>query len=112
MPWSKTIRPGFVALSAHVLLDDQTLSQAQPAMNTTKATLRQQFGIEHTTIQFECDQCNDGALLCTPSTAPVTLDVHGHDHSSGQDDAHDHEHDQPDAESAHLDAATSTTTRT
>lgn len=116
-----TIRPGFVALSAHVVLDDQALSQAQPAMDAIKTTLREQFSIEHTTIQLECAQCNDGALICTPSTAPVMLDMHGHDHSHGHgdahdhdhahDDDHDHEHDQPEAERTHLHTVTSTPAR-
>ncbi|HAJ37974.1 MAG TPA: cation transporter [Chloroflexi bacterium] len=85
-----TIRPGFVALSAHVVLDDQALSQAQLAMDAIKSALREHFAIEHTTIQFECDQCNDGALICTPTAAPATLTAHDHDH--GHADAHDHSH--------------------
>lgn len=64
-----TIRPGFVALSAHVVLDDQALSQTMPSMHAIKDALRTRFAIEHTTIQFECSQCNDGALICTPTAA-------------------------------------------
>jgi hypothetical protein len=55
-------------------------------MAALKDALREHFAIEHTTIQLECDQCNDGALICTP----MTLTAHDHDH--GHVDAHDHSH--------------------
>lgn len=55
-----TISPGFIALSAHVLLDDQTLSQSDGIMEEIKRSLSSQFGIEHTTIQFECAHCGQG----------------------------------------------------
>jgi cobalt-zinc-cadmium efflux system protein len=60
--WS--VSPGYVALSAHVLLKDQTLSESQPVMDALKATLSSQYAIEHTTIQFECDHCGQGAADC------------------------------------------------
>ena len=58
-----TVAPGYVALSAHVLLTDQTLSQAADVMADLKTTLREQFDIEHTTIQFECTACGQGVCL-------------------------------------------------
>jgi len=60
-----TVAPGYVALSAHVLLADQALSQTAEVMAALKHTLREQFGIEHTTIQFECAACGQG--LCLPA---------------------------------------------
>ncbi len=60
-----TVAPGYVALSAHVLLADQALSQTADVMTALKRTLREQFGIEHTTIQFECTTCGQG--LCLPA---------------------------------------------
>lgn len=59
-----TVGPGYVALSAHVVLADQALSQAQGVMDGLKRTLAEKFGIEHTTIQFECASCGRGAVLC------------------------------------------------
>ena len=59
-----TVSPGYVALSAHVVLADQSLSQAQGAMESLKQALRQTFGIEHTTVQFECESCGQGAAVC------------------------------------------------
>jgi cobalt-zinc-cadmium efflux system protein len=55
-----TVSPGFVALSAHVILEDQTLSQSERIMAELKQILDQQYEIEHTTIQFECANCGQG----------------------------------------------------
>lgn len=59
-----TIGPGFVAMSAHVVLADQALSQAQAVMEELKRILSSKFGIEHTTIQFECESCGQGSPIC------------------------------------------------
>ncbi len=59
-----TVSPGYVALSAHVVLADQALSQTQDVMDSLKQTLADEFGIEHTTIQFECASCSQGTILC------------------------------------------------
>lgn len=58
---------GHVALSAHVVLQDQPLTGSEAVMAELKARLRQRFGIEHTTIQFECAACGQGK--------PVIADV-------------------------------------
>jgi len=59
-----TIGPGYLALSAHIVLADQALSETQQIMAGLKQMLRAQFGIEHTTIQFECEVCSNGAAVC------------------------------------------------
>jgi len=59
-----TVSPGYVALSAHVVLADQALSQAQEVMAGLKRVLADEFGIEHTTIQFECQSCGQGPVVC------------------------------------------------
>jgi len=59
-----TVSPGYVALSAHVVLADQALAQTQDVMDGLKQVLGRQFGIEHTTIQFECANCGQGAVVC------------------------------------------------
>jgi len=59
-----TVSPGYVALSAHVVLADQALSQTQEVMDGLKQVLADEFGIEHTTIQFECASCGQGAVVC------------------------------------------------
>ena len=61
-----TVSPGYVALSAHVILEDQTLSQSERIMEDLKKSLSSQFKIEHTTIQFECANCGQGSVACIP----------------------------------------------
>ena len=63
-----TVAPGYVALSAHVTVDDQTLSQTAKIMSALKEVLHDSFEIHHTTIQFECGNCGQGTVLCTPET--------------------------------------------
>lgn len=59
-----TVSPGYISLSAHVVLDDQSLSEAQSVIQRLKEVLAERFGIEHTTIQFECESCEEGAIIC------------------------------------------------
>lgn len=55
-----TVSPGFVALSAHVILEDQNLSQTGRIMEELKNQLSSLYKIDHTTIQFECANCGQG----------------------------------------------------
>ena len=55
-----TVSPGFVALSAHVILEDQNLSQTGRIMEDLKNQLSSLYKIDHTTIQFECANCGQG----------------------------------------------------
>jgi cobalt-zinc-cadmium efflux system protein len=55
---------GHIALSAHVVVANQSLAQAQSIMDELKSRLRRRFGVEHTTIQFECAHCEQGAGGC------------------------------------------------
>lgn len=59
-----TVAPGYIALSAHVLTDDQAISQANTIMASIKDILHDQFEIHHTTIQFECESCGQGMVFC------------------------------------------------
>jgi len=58
------VSTGYVALSAHVVLDDQALSETQSVMDRLKEILSERYDIEHTTIQFECESCEEGAIIC------------------------------------------------
>ena len=75
--WS--LGPGYVALSAHVVLSDQALSESQSIMEDIKRVLASQFGIHHTTIQFECKNCQ-GSVTCLGPWCAVPLSQEGHDH--------------------------------
>lgn len=53
-----------IILSAHVVVDDQRISQTQTIMDEMKRRLKDLFGIEHTTIQLEGKSCGQGAVVC------------------------------------------------
>jgi cobalt-zinc-cadmium efflux system protein len=59
-----TVTPGYTALSAHVVLADRSLAEAQSIQIELKQMLEEKFGIHHTTIQFECVHCGQGTLTC------------------------------------------------
>lgn len=57
-----TLGPGKLALSAHLLIDDQTVSNAGEIMTEVNHLLAEKFNITHTTIQPECRKCVDGSV--------------------------------------------------
>jgi cobalt-zinc-cadmium efflux system protein len=60
------------ALSAHVVLDDRRLSEATAVLNRITAAMHDDFDIDHVTIQFECESCEDDDRICSSDTpAPV-----------------------------------------
>ena len=67
--WS--ICSGHIALSAHVTIADQQLMTSNNTMITLKERLAK-FGIEHTTIQFECAGCEESTPLCAERTCGGT----------------------------------------
>lgn len=64
-----TLSPSFLALSAHVLVEDQSLSQSSLIMEKLKAVLAENYNIQHTTIQFECLNCGQGMAFDCDSAA-------------------------------------------
>jgi cobalt-zinc-cadmium efflux system protein len=65
--WS--IVPGYQMLSAHVVMNDQPLSQTGQIIQTLNHQLTEQFGIQHTTIQLECENCGQGSPICSMDTS-------------------------------------------
>ena len=59
--WS--ICSGYPALSAHVLAADASCEATTEQMAALKQTLGDQFGIRHTTIQFEMANCGQGTVV-------------------------------------------------
>lgn len=56
------------ALSAHVVLDDRKLSEATDVLTGITAAMHAEFGIDHVTVQFECETCEaEPGVVCTPS---------------------------------------------
>ncbi len=51
---------GHVALSAHVVVNELNNSSSAQTLSAVQNMLQTQFGIEHTTVQFECIACGQG----------------------------------------------------
>lgn len=66
-----TVAPGYIALSAHVTVADQSISQTTEMMIALKETLHEGYEIQHTTIQFECENCGQGTVLCLEPSIPA-----------------------------------------
>ena len=61
--WSVT--PKRVALSCHLVVDPEgSLERSTEIIKQLKHYLLKEFGISHTTIEVEIDQCGCPALLC------------------------------------------------
>lgn len=54
--WS--ITSGINALSAHVLIEDQRVSEGTRIINELNNLLKERFNIIHTTLQLECAECS------------------------------------------------------
>ncbi len=68
--WS--ISPEIHAMSCHVLIEDRPTSEAASIRQKIEEVLQQQYDIEHTTLQMECEQCSDDDVFCQ-----LTLKVEG-----------------------------------
>jgi cobalt-zinc-cadmium efflux system protein len=58
-----TITSGLNALSAHLRIEDQTVSRSAEIVEAVNQHLAQDFDIRHTTLQLECQSCPTG-LVC------------------------------------------------
>jgi cobalt-zinc-cadmium efflux system protein len=58
-----TITSGIYAMSAHLSVTDQTVSQAADVLMKVNEVLAGNFNITHTTLQMECKSCPTG-LVC------------------------------------------------
>jgi cobalt-zinc-cadmium efflux system protein len=56
------------ALSAHLLVDDQMISQCDVILSRVENLLREEFGIGHATLQVECAACGHPAMFCSRVT--------------------------------------------
>ena len=51
-------------LSAHVRIAEATLPRSSPLLMRLREVLREEYGIDHTTLQLECVDCGQGCLEC------------------------------------------------
>jgi len=66
-----TITSGIHALSAHLLIEEQTVSKSAEIVLTVNQGLDKDFDITHTTLQLECEKCEScpSGLICDISRA-------------------------------------------
>ena len=64
-----TITSGIHALSAHLLIEDQSVSSSADIVETVNRDLRRHFNIAHTTFQLECEKCEScpSGIICNIS---------------------------------------------
>ena len=63
------ITSGIHALSAHLLIEEQTISQSAEIVEAVNGILSEQFNITHTTLQLECEKCEScpSGIICNIS---------------------------------------------
>ena len=65
-----TIPSGSHALSAHVTIDDQRLSQAATVLRDLRSEMRERYDITHVTVQLECETCDPGDVMICGAGEP------------------------------------------
>ncbi|MBW2056357.1 MAG: cation transporter [Deltaproteobacteria bacterium] len=65
-----TISSGLYALSGHVLIKDQMVSESGRILEAIRSHLRDRYGVNHTTLQLECEceSCESG-FVCPLESA-------------------------------------------
>jgi cobalt-zinc-cadmium efflux system protein len=63
-----TITSGIYALSAHLSIADQTVSQSCDIVTKVNQVLAGNFNITHTTLQLECQSCPTGLVCNLPQS--------------------------------------------
>ena len=57
-----TITSGVYALSCHLLIEDRMVSNSAEIVEEVNQTLSQKFGIGHSTLQLECEECQNSPV--------------------------------------------------
>jgi cobalt-zinc-cadmium efflux system protein len=60
--WS--ISPEIRAMNGHILIEDISTSEAVEIRSNVEKVIRDQFHIEHTTLQVECQKCETTGAFC------------------------------------------------
>jgi cobalt-zinc-cadmium efflux system protein len=75
-----TISSGIHALSAHVLVDDVLMSRTGQIFKEINQLLMDRYHIAHTTIQFECENCEEGFYCDMERRCVAVTRRHSHEH--------------------------------
>jgi len=64
-----TITSGVNAMSAHLIIEDQKVSQSSEIVDLVNRQLKEQYNIIHTTLQLECNKCEScpSGIICNIS---------------------------------------------
>jgi cobalt-zinc-cadmium efflux system protein len=62
-----TITSGIYALSAHVIIDDRPVSGSRVLLDAITQRLTDRFKIMHSTIQLECERCDESGSCSLPT---------------------------------------------
>jgi cobalt-zinc-cadmium efflux system protein len=62
-----TITSGVYALSAHVIIDDRPVSGSRVLLDAIRQRLTDRFKIMHSTIQLECERCDESGSCSLPA---------------------------------------------
>jgi cobalt-zinc-cadmium efflux system protein len=69
-----TITSNIYALSAHLVIDDQMVSNSVDIVRAVRQELAWRYNISHTTLQLECESCPTG----------IVCEIDRHDNSTGE----------------------------
>ncbi len=56
------ITSGMYAMSCHLLIEDQMVSNCTQIVDQVNLTLSREFGISHATVQLECEECENSPV--------------------------------------------------
>ena len=76
-----TITSDIHALSAHVLVDDILMSRTGQILQEINRVLRERHSVSHTTIQFECENCEEGFYCSLDRVCVAMTRAEPHDHA-------------------------------
>jgi|WetSurMetagenome_2_1015567.scaffolds.fasta_scaffold88346_1 cobalt-zinc-cadmium efflux system protein len=60
--WS--ISPELRAMNGHIMIEDISTSAAAEIRSQIERVVKEQYHVEHTTLQMECQKCDSNALFC------------------------------------------------
>lgn len=59
-----TVASGIISCSCHIVVPEQSIRSGQQVIAAATETLRQRFGVNHTTIQIEVEGCEHDNVYC------------------------------------------------
>ena len=74
--WS--VSSNMLSFSCHVRVSEQTIKNGEKILQSVAHTVRNHYGIAHTTIQVEVEGCDQDEMYCT--IRPIEHSQEGHDH--------------------------------